>query len=59
MTALEAFRLLRANPTYESISDSVLHGLIKCVNDTEEALVSELQLTGIKRHLKEFMQYYA
>ncbi|MBD1387975.1 hypothetical protein IC617_00895 [Neiella sp. HB171785] len=59
MTTSEAFALLRANPNYESISDTVLQGLIECLHQTEEAVISELQLLGLKRHLKEFKQYYA
>lgn len=59
MTATEAFALLRANPNYENISDTVLHGLLACVEENNDAAFSDVQLQGIKRHLKEYLQYYA
>ncbi|MBW8189976.1 hypothetical protein K0504_02930 [Neiella marina] len=59
MTTSEAFVLLRANPHYETISDTVLHGLLACVEDNGDAVFSDVQLNGIKRHLKEYLQYYA
>lgn len=59
MTTTEAFALLRANPNYENISDTVLRGLLACVEENNDAAFSDIQLQGIKRHLKEYLQYYA
>lgn len=58
MTKLEAFLVLRANPKFEGISDSILRSLLSCISEHEDARFSELQLSGLKRHLTEFVQYY-
>ena len=58
MNKLEAFLVLRANPKFEGISDAILSSLLASVCENDDDKLTELQISGLKRHLIEMIQYY-
>lgn len=58
VTKVEAYLVLRANPQFERISDAILSSLLSCICESDDAKLSEPQVTELKRHLLEFTQYY-
>ncbi len=65
MTRQEAFLWLRANPLFERIPDSILRGYVGALRplkedsgEQQEAL-TQIQLSELKLHLQEYLQYYA